>query len=43
MKSYKFENRNEANEFYRDWIAPVIRILTGDTYSYSRSILISVV
>lgn len=36
MQSYKFANRNEANEFYHDWIAPVIRILTGDTYSYQR-------
>ena len=34
MKSYKFANRNEANEFYRDWIAPVIRILSGDVYEY---------
>jgi hypothetical protein len=36
MKSYKFATRTEANEFYRDWLAPVIRILSGDTYQYQQ-------
>lgn len=34
MKSYKFADRREANRFWADWLAPTIRILTGDTYSH---------
>ena len=32
MKSYKFANFREASAFWSDWIAPTIRILSGDTY-----------
>lgn len=34
MKSYKFANLREASTFWRDWFDPVIRILSGDTYSH---------
>jgi hypothetical protein len=32
MKSYKFANFREASMFWRDWVEPTIRILSGDTY-----------
>jgi len=34
MKSYKFSGIREAQYFWRDWIEPTIRILTGDTYKH---------
>lgn len=32
MKSYKFASLRQSAEFWRDWIDPTIRILTGDRY-----------